>query len=116
MSMHMYPQYWMEQKIVKISSNLQSRLKIGSYASPKELSDQSGSFKWLNEYKAAHQKPESKRDEFDGQTHQSAQANDFHHAAFEFEQHQCRTHGNECRTHIQRAIKTFGPQQVIAKK
>ena len=65
MSMHMYPQYWMEQKIVKISSNLQSRLKIGSYASPKELSDQSGSFKWLNEYKAAHQKPESKRDEFD---------------------------------------------------
>jgi cytochrome c-type biogenesis protein CcsB len=65
MSMHMYPQYWMEQKIVKISSNLQSRLKLGSYASPKELADQTGAFKWMIEYKAAHQKPESKRDEFD---------------------------------------------------
>ena len=65
MSMHMYPQYWMEQKIIKISSNLQSRLKLKGYASVKELSDQTGAFKWLNEYKTAHQKPESKRDEFD---------------------------------------------------
>jgi cytochrome c-type biogenesis protein CcsB len=65
MSMHMYPQYWMDQKIVKISSNLRDRLKLGEYASAKQLADATGAFKWLNEYKAAHQKPESKRDEFD---------------------------------------------------
>ena len=65
LSMHMYPQYWMDQKMIKISSNLQARLKLGKYASAKELSDRNGAFKWLNEYKTAHQKPESKRDEFD---------------------------------------------------
>ncbi len=65
MSMHMYPQYWMEQKIIKIPSNLKERLKLGDYASPKEIADETGGFKWMNEYKAAHQKAESKRDEFD---------------------------------------------------
>lgn len=65
MSMHMYPQYWMEQKIIKISSNLKSRLKLDDFASVKQMADQTGAFKWMNEYKIAHQKPESKRDEFD---------------------------------------------------
>jgi cytochrome c-type biogenesis protein CcsB len=65
MSMHMYPQYWIEQKIIKIPVNLKDRLKLKDYASVKELADQTGGFKWMNEYKSAHQKPESKRDEFD---------------------------------------------------
>ena len=65
MSMHMYPQYWMDQKIVQVSSNLRERLKLKEYASSKDLMAEGGNFKWLAEYKISHQKLESKRDEFD---------------------------------------------------
>ena len=64
-SMHMYPQYWMDQKIVQVSSNLRERLNLKEYASSKDLMAKGGDFKWLNEYKISHQKLESKRDEFD---------------------------------------------------
>ena len=65
MSMHMYPQYWMDQKIVHVSSNLRERLKLNEFASSKDLTAKGGNFKWLAEYKISHQKLESKRDEFD---------------------------------------------------
>ena len=49
MSMHMYPQYWMDQKIVQVSSNLRERLKLKEYASSKDLMAEGGNFKWLDE-------------------------------------------------------------------
>lgn len=65
MSMHMYPNYWMNQKIIQVPSAVRDRLKLKDYASPVELSSSDGQFKWLKEYSEAHQKLESRRDEFD---------------------------------------------------
>ncbi|NBX79137.1 MAG: hypothetical protein EBQ94_01975 [Flavobacteriales bacterium] len=65
LSMHMYPQYWMQQKIVQVPSVLREPLKLKDYASAIDLIDANGNFKWLKEYKIAHQKFESKRSEFD---------------------------------------------------
>ena len=65
MSMHMYPPHWMTEKVIQIPSNLREPLKLRDYASYTELVDQTGQFKWMNEYNQAHQKLESKRDEFD---------------------------------------------------
>jgi cytochrome c-type biogenesis protein CcsB len=66
MSMHMYPDHWMDVKIIQVSSNLREKLKVtGEFASFKELADNSGQFKLMAEYDLAHQKLESKRDEYD---------------------------------------------------
>jgi cytochrome c-type biogenesis protein CcsB len=64
-SMHMYPKYWMDQKIVQVPSNLREILNLKEYASSIDLMAEDGNFKWLDEYKISHQKLESKRDEFD---------------------------------------------------
>jgi cytochrome c-type biogenesis protein CcsB len=66
MSIQMYPQYWINQKIVQVPSNLRAPLKLGEYASVMELVDaRTQQFKWLKEYKIAHQRLESQRNEFD---------------------------------------------------
>ena len=66
MSMHMYPDYWMDQKVINISSNLKESLKLkDGYASFRELADENGDFKLMKEYQVAHQKLESKRNEYD---------------------------------------------------
>lgn len=66
MSIQMYPQYWINQKIVQVPSNLRAPLKLGEYASVMELVDaKTQQFKWLKEYKIAHQRLESQRNEFD---------------------------------------------------
>jgi hypothetical protein len=66
MSIQMYPQYWINQKIVQVPSNLRAPLKLGEYASVMQLVDQkTQEFKWLKEYKIAHQRLESQRNEFD---------------------------------------------------
>jgi ABC-type transport system involved in cytochrome c biogenesis permease subunit len=65
MSMHMYPQFWISEKIIQVPSNLQDSLKVKNYCSFQELADQNGQFKWMSQYNIAHQKLESKRDEFD---------------------------------------------------
>lgn len=65
MSMHMYPQHWMDVKVIQVSSNLRDKLKTGEYASYNELADATGQFKLIGDYNSAHQKLESKRDEFD---------------------------------------------------
>ncbi len=66
LSMHMYPDHWMQQPVIYVSSNLLEPFGLKeNYVSYLELSETNGDFKWLKEYNAAHQKMESKRDEFD---------------------------------------------------
>ena len=65
MSMHMYPEHWMDVKIIQVPSNLRDRFHVGEFASYKELATEQGEFKWLKEYDAAHKKSDSKKDEFD---------------------------------------------------
>jgi cytochrome c-type biogenesis protein CcsB len=66
MSMHMYPDYWMQQPVIYVSSNLLEPFGLkDNYASYLELSRSNGDFKWLKEYNESHRKMESKRDEFD---------------------------------------------------
>lgn len=65
-SMHMYPEYWTDQKVIYVPNNLVERLKLkGNYCSYNELSDGRGGFKWMQEYNNAFQKPDKKKDEFD---------------------------------------------------
>lgn len=65
MSMHMYPQYWMQQPVIYVNSNLLDRLKLEQYTSFDKLADEEGNFKWMSDYQKAHQKLEKNRDEFD---------------------------------------------------
>lgn len=65
-SMHMYPEYWYDKKIVFVSKNLREALGIsGNYASVKELLNERNEFKLGKEHAIAFQKLESKRNEFD---------------------------------------------------
>jgi cytochrome c-type biogenesis protein CcsB len=61
----MYPQYWLNQAVVQVPSAVREKLKLKDFATPLELSNAEGDFKWLAEYKTAHQKLESQRNEFD---------------------------------------------------
>lgn len=66
MSMHMYPAHWFEKEIIYVSKNIRPSVKIeGSYVSMKKLMDEEGNFILLKEYESAHNKMESKRNEFD---------------------------------------------------
>ncbi len=65
LSMHMYPQYWVNQKIIQVPSVLQESMRVGSYCSYTQLADQQGQFKWMTRYNNAHRRTESKRDEYD---------------------------------------------------
>lgn len=66
MSMHMYPDYWVAQKVINVPKAVQERLKLGATASYMDLTDQNtGEIKFLAEYNASHKKLESKRDEFE---------------------------------------------------
>ncbi|MES2800530.1 MAG: cytochrome c biogenesis protein CcsA [Bacteroidota bacterium] len=65
MSMHMYPEYWLDQKIINVPANLRDTLHLKDYATYREMADEGGQFKWMEMYRKAHQKQESKRDEFD---------------------------------------------------
>jgi len=56
MSMHMYPQYWMKQPIIYVSSNLRESFNVGKHASFVDLSNANGDFKWMKEYDEAHKK------------------------------------------------------------
>jgi hypothetical protein len=61
----MYPDYWLDKKIISVPSNLRDQYKVGEYASFRELANDVGDFKWMEDYRKAHQKLESQRDEFD---------------------------------------------------
>lgn len=66
MSMHMYPQHWIEIDIIQVPTNLIEPLHLKEYVSFQDLTnDKTREFKWLNEYNKAHKKPDSKKDEFD---------------------------------------------------
>ena len=66
MSMHMYPDYWYDKKIVFVSKNLRDQLGIkGNYAAVKDLLNARNEFKLAKEHAIAFQKLESKRNEFD---------------------------------------------------
>lgn len=66
MSMHMYPDYWYDKKIIYISSNLKESFGVTSnYASIQDLLNEHNEFKLAKEHAIAFQKLESKRNEFD---------------------------------------------------
>lgn len=65
MSMHMYPSYWMDQKVIQVPAVVRNELKVGEYASFRELADLNGQFKAMKKYTEAHQRLDKQRDEFD---------------------------------------------------
>jgi cytochrome c-type biogenesis protein CcsB len=65
MSMHMYPSYWMDQKVIQVPAVVRNELKVGEYASFRELADVNGQFKAMKKYTEAHQRLDKQRDEFD---------------------------------------------------
>ncbi len=68
MSMHMYPDYWADEKVIFVSSKSNLRKKLGmddKYISYNDLVDEHGDFILLKDYQAAHQLVEMKRGEYD---------------------------------------------------
>lgn len=63
MSMHMCPEYWMDQKVILVPAALLEPYNLTKYVSYRELSDKEGNFKWIDDYNAALQKPESRQSE-----------------------------------------------------
>jgi cytochrome c-type biogenesis protein CcsB len=62
-SMHMYPDYWLDQKVILVPMALYDKYNLTKYASFRELTDETGNFKWINDYNAALQKPEGQQSE-----------------------------------------------------
>ena len=54
-SMHMYPDYWMNEKVILVPAALFDQYNLTKYVSFRELSDETGNFKWINDYNAALQ-------------------------------------------------------------
>lgn len=65
MSMHMYPDYWISQPVIAVPKAVREGLKLGEYVSYKNMIDDNGQIKFIDEYNKAHQKLESKRSEFE---------------------------------------------------
>lgn len=70
LSMHMYPDHWLEEKIIYVSSKGGWREKFNneSYVSLNDLTERTtGEFVFAEEYKKAHRMLESKRGEYEKQ-------------------------------------------------
>jgi cytochrome c-type biogenesis protein CcsB len=70
MSMHLHRDYWMDQELIYVSSKggLRDKLEVkGKHIAFNNLIDDEGNFVLDDAYNKAHQKLESKRDEFDKQ-------------------------------------------------
>jgi cytochrome c-type biogenesis protein CcsB len=65
LSLHMYPSYWVTQPIIQVPRSLREPLKLSEFESIMSLSSKDSEFKWMAQYQDAHQKLESKRNEFD---------------------------------------------------
>ena len=65
LSLHMYPSYWVSQPFIQVPRNLREPLKLKEFESIMSLSSKDSEFKWMAQYQVAHQKLESKRNEFD---------------------------------------------------
>ncbi len=63
MSMHMYPDYWLNQKVILVPSALLDKYNLTKYVSFQELTNETGDFKWINDYNTALQKTESQQSE-----------------------------------------------------
>lgn len=61
----MYPSYWVSQPFIQVPRSLREPLKLKEFGSIMSLSSKNSEFKWMAQYQAAHQKLESKRNEFD---------------------------------------------------
>lgn len=69
-SMHMHPDYWMIQPVIYVSNKGGLREKVGAkdgYVSFMDLANTDYTFKLIGDYEKAHQKLESRRDEYDKQ-------------------------------------------------
>ncbi|MDX1446339.1 cytochrome c biogenesis protein [Lishizhenia sp.] len=58
---------WVDRPVVYVSSKIRDSIHTEKYASLKELSQEGaiGNFKWLEAYNTAHNKPDSRKNEFD---------------------------------------------------
>lgn len=66
LAMHLYPpRCWNDVEIVYVPSGLRKPLGLDRYASLSQLEDKNGMFKWLEDYTTAHEKPDSKKNEYD---------------------------------------------------
>ncbi|MFM7644403.1 MAG: cytochrome c biogenesis protein CcsA [Sphingomonadales bacterium] len=65
LGLHMYPSYWVNKPFIQIPRNLREPLKLKEFESMMSLTSKNSEFKWLAQYKTAHQKLESQRNEFD---------------------------------------------------
>ena len=63
LSMHMYPDYWMDQKVIQVPAALKEKYSLGKYASFRELTNETGDFKWIADYNTALRKAESQQSE-----------------------------------------------------
>jgi cytochrome c-type biogenesis protein CcsB len=64
MSIHLSPDAWVDKKVIQIPTAVREKLQLSDYASFRDLTMDNGQFKWINEYNAALQKPESGQNEF----------------------------------------------------
>jgi len=65
MSMQMYPDYWLDQKVIKTHIAVREPLHLRKYVSFKEVTDMTtGEFKWAKEYNDAIRTPEGKQTEY----------------------------------------------------
>lgn len=62
-SMHMYPDYWLDQKMIWVPSALLEKYNLPQYVSFRDLTDETGNFKFINDYNAALQKSEAQQSE-----------------------------------------------------
>lgn len=66
LAMHLYPQRsWKNIPIVYVPSGLRAPLGLKKYASVGDLEDNEGLFNWMNDYKKAHEKSDSQKNEYD---------------------------------------------------
>ncbi|MBN9295248.1 MAG: cytochrome c biogenesis protein CcsA [Flavobacteriia bacterium] len=66
LSMHMYPDHWITEKILNVPKVVRDHYGLPKYVSFLDVyNDETGEIKFLKEYNEAHQKLESKRSEFE---------------------------------------------------
>jgi cytochrome c-type biogenesis protein CcsB len=64
MSIHLSPDAWVDKKVIQVPTAVREKLALSEFASFRDLTFDNGQFKWINEYNAALQKPESGQNEF----------------------------------------------------
>lgn len=65
MSMHMYPDHWMQEKMILVPSVLREPYGLEKYVDYFDLIDEFGDFKYLDQYNVSFQKLDSKKSEID---------------------------------------------------